>query len=79
MHRVYNGTRNVSLSGKACLEWNTVDHKFGNHVTTGDANFCRNPQNSETVEWCYVSPTEKEDCGVRTCGKKTFHICYLGI
>ena len=71
--RIYIGNKNRTRKGTPCRKWSEVDQEYGDYEGVGDHNYCRNPGNSRSKEWCYITKTKKwGSCGVRTCGKRYF-------
>ena len=75
--RWYNGTINVTKSGRHCQAWE-AQRPF-KHFRTPDvfpdlsdaSNFCRNPGEEEVSPWCYTTDLGKrwEFCDVSHCGE----------
>ncbi|XP_013073516.2 muscle, skeletal receptor tyrosine protein kinase-like isoform X2 [Biomphalaria glabrata] len=73
--RWYNGTVNVTISGRPCQRWE--DNSPQNHQRSpllfpelwNSENYCRNPGGEETQPWCYT--TDKffrwEKCLIQLC------------
>lgn len=78
--RWYNGTMNITRSGKPCQHWskNTPQkHKRPPEVfeeLEDSYNHCRNPGGEEEAPWCYINsdvPGERwELCDVPACGEE---------
>merc|ERR1719210_1426744 len=59
----YMGCQTKTISGRECQKW-TVQSPHTNDLTsTGDHNYCRNPDGSDTI-WCYTTDpgTRREYC-----------------
>ncbi|ELU06005.1 hypothetical protein CAPTEDRAFT_130039, partial [Capitella teleta] len=71
----YDGTHNITKSGRTCQRWdsqtphahNYETYKFPNSEI--DHNYCRNPSNSTIGPWCLTTDTgtEFETCDVMFC------------
>ncbi|XP_057302343.1 muscle, skeletal receptor tyrosine protein kinase-like isoform X2 [Hydractinia symbiolongicarpus] len=66
----YNGTVNITSTGKACLPWNINPFLSSPVYSNLKNNYCRNPQGYATSPWCYVNATNRdwEFCDVPKCG-----------
>jgi len=74
----YNGTINVTKSGKACQKWDSTTPHF--HPLTSayrpyldGHNYCRNPEGRGERPWCYTTDpsTRWEYCNVEQCSTQT--------
>ncbi|XP_057292214.1 uncharacterized protein LOC130614774 isoform X2 [Hydractinia symbiolongicarpus] len=65
----YNGTLDVTSSGKRCIPWKTRSYLNPEVYPNLVRNYCRNPQGYGDRPWCYVNVTgnEWEDCDVVKC------------
>ncbi|XP_057302395.1 uncharacterized protein LOC130636628 isoform X2 [Hydractinia symbiolongicarpus] len=65
----YNGTVNITSTGKACLPWNINPFLSSPVYSNLKNNYCRNPQGYATAPWCYVNATNRdwEFCDVPKC------------
>ena len=80
--RWYNGTVNVTKSGKPCQSWSSNQpqkHKRQPEVyreLESSENYCRNAGSEEESPWCYINtnnPGERwELCDIPACGTKAF-------
>ena len=60
----YQGRKNTTVGGHACIAWNTV--KKGNPYMNETHNYCR--AGGKHYQWCYISAEgDKEECEVRKC------------
>ena len=50
----YSGTVSVTASGITCQRWDSQSPHAHSFSHTGDANYCRNPNNGEKWPWCYT-------------------------
>lgn len=81
--RWYNGTVNITRSGKPCQHWS--QNKPQTHKRPPDVyeelkdseNYCRNPGAEEASPWCYIDsnvPGERwELCDIPACGSEMEH------
>jgi len=58
----YNGTMNVTISGRTCQRWDSqFPHRHRHHSLADQENYCRSP-NKHGPAWCYTTdhnqPTE---------------------
>ena len=74
----YNGTVNVTVSGKLCQKWDLTTPHF--HPLTSryrpyleGHNYCRNPEGRGIRPWCYTTDlsTRWEYCDVQQCSTRT--------
>lgn len=61
----YRGTRNSTLTGKACQKWAVHTPHEHRHITPAlfpndglDSNYCRNPSNGDGP-WCYTTTSKR--------------------
>lgn len=59
----YRGKISVSKSGRKCLQWNLVTHRYSNV----DHSYCRNFLGDMDGPWCYVEQSVREMCNVSKC------------
>lgn len=74
----YRGLVSSTFSGRTCQKWTdqkpwTISITFTDENGLGDHNYCRNPDSSEEMPWCYTMDTnlehKKETCGIPECGR----------
>eukprot|EP00118_Oscarella_pearsei_P010930 m.69812 g.69812 ORF g.69812 m.69812 type:complete len:990 (+) comp35634_c0_seq2:109-3078(+) len=64
--RAYQGARNYTNSGAACLNWATVPYSSNFSLSQENHSFCRNLLN-KSRPWCFVNNTQWEDCDIPIC------------
>ncbi len=72
--RGYRGFLNTTKSGRVCQSWDKSEphgHNHGFQYETIGHNFCRNPDNSESI-WCYTNDPIKrrEYCDIKEANKQ---------
>ena len=77
--RLYEGNKNVTISGRACQMWaSQKPHKHSYKWLKSESNYCRNP-GSTARPWCYTVDKNKrwEYCDVPLCSKSLYFIDLL--
>ena len=81
--RFYRGEVSVTSSGKSCQYWMSQSphsHDYNDPATFPDstlteaANFCRTPDQGDSVPWCYTTDPDSrwETCDIPSCGTICF-------
>ncbi|XP_057302000.1 plasminogen-like [Hydractinia symbiolongicarpus] len=75
---LYNGTVNITSTGKTCLPWNINPFLSSPVYSKLKNNYCRNPQGYATAPWCYVNATNRdwEYCDVSKCTQNDMKVKY---
>ncbi|CAG2243425.1 unnamed protein product [Mytilus edulis] len=66
----YNGTVNITVNGKACINWKTYNSNYTHYYE--DHNYCRNPRTDAFDQpWCYYADGYKTAvCSITACDNK---------